>query len=76
MCKNDQACSGFRTRIPGSGSSGDGTEDETDDMVCYKGGLAVEQNFQMCDVTSEQDSRPIIYSDPTFISTPRPAKRS
>jgi len=22
-------------------------------MVCYKGGLAVEENFQMCDVTSK-----------------------
>lgn len=24
-------------------------------MVCYKGGIAVEENFQMCDVTSESD---------------------
>jgi hypothetical protein len=22
-------------------------------MVCYKGGLAIERNWQMCDVTSE-----------------------
>lgn len=33
-----------------SGSGEDGDEDN--DMVCYKGGLAIEQNFQMCDVTS------------------------
>ena len=24
-------------------------------MSCYRGGLAVEENFQMCDVTSEHE---------------------
>lgn len=50
VCKDDDACSAFKTRLPGSDGR---VGEEIDDMVCYKGGLAVEQNFQMCDVTSE-----------------------
>ena len=57
VCKNDQACAAFNTRIPGPVSTGDGSEEEEDDMVCYKGGLAVQQNFQMCDVTSEHRAK-------------------
>ena len=52
VCKNDDACAAFQTRFPegdGTGSQGN----ETNDMVCYKGGLAIERNWQMCDVTSE-----------------------
>ncbi|ORX36133.1 hypothetical protein BD324DRAFT_630290 [Kockovaella imperatae] len=52
VCKEDQACSGFKSRLPGQG--GPDGEDDTDDMVCYKGGLAVQQNFQMCDVTNRK----------------------
>ena len=56
VCKNDQACGGFRPSTrPGDGSQGD--QDESD-MTCYKGGLAVEENFQMCDVTSKCSSIP------------------
>ena len=58
VCKNDKACSAFKTRFPsdGNGGSADGNGEGgvgEDDMVCYQGGLAVEQNLQMCDVTSE-----------------------
>lgn len=31
-------------------------------MICYKGGLAVEQNYQMCDVTSEFANREITWA--------------
>lgn len=31
-------------------------------MVCYSGGLAIEQNFQMCDVTSESRDQEVIDS--------------
>lgn len=48
MCKKDEACSAFKSRWPD-----DGTEVKEGDMQCYKGGLAVQENFQMCDVTSE-----------------------
>lgn len=52
MCKKDEACSAFRSRWPD-----DGTEVKEGDMQCYKGGLAVQENFQMCDVTSEYRNR-------------------
>lgn len=32
----------------------DDKDDKEDQMVCYKGGLAVERNFQMCDVTNRK----------------------
>ncbi|WWC58962.1 uncharacterized protein I303_101507 [Kwoniella dejecticola CBS 10117] len=57
VCKTDKACSAFRPRNPPSDGlenpDGQG-EDEEDDMVCYKGGLAVQRNFQMCDVTNRK----------------------
>jgi hypothetical protein len=58
VCENDKACASFQPRFPGEDSNkGDGNAGNNDqhesDMVCYKGGLAVEQNYQMCDVTSE-----------------------
>jgi hypothetical protein len=56
VCKNDQACADFPTRYPGDpdqAPGGNSNGNGTDDMVCYKGGLAIERNFQMCDVTSE-----------------------
>ncbi|KAK4685767.1 ATP-binding cassette, subfamily G (WHITE), member 2, partial [Tremellales sp. Uapishka_1] len=53
VCKTDQACAGFRTRQLYDDSPSNGGE-EIDDMVCYKGGLAIEQNFQMCDVTNRK----------------------
>ncbi|WVQ75296.1 hypothetical protein IAR50_004912 [Cryptococcus sp. DSM 104548] len=58
VCKNDGACAGF---LPRSDGAEDGDED---DIVCYKGGLAVRENFQMCDVTNRKiidtipDNRP------------------
>lgn len=55
VCKNDDACAGFQTRFPGNENNG-GAANETSDMVCYKGGLAIERNWQMCDVTSEPRS--------------------
>jgi hypothetical protein len=65
VCKNDQACSGFKLRLPdgsypdvpapGSGSAPDGEDgSDVNDMVCYKGGVAARQNFQMCDVTNRK----------------------
>ncbi|KAL7420171.1 FAD-dependent urate hydroxylase [Cryptotrichosporon argae] len=59
VCKTNAACAGFKTRNPDGGDVDDG-----DDMVCYTGGLAVEQNYQMCDVTNRKiidtipDSKP------------------
>ncbi|WVQ97528.1 hypothetical protein IAU59_004642 [Kwoniella sp. CBS 9459] len=54
VCKNDKACSSFQPRYPGD-DDGSGSDDgEENDMVCYKGGLAVERNFQMCDVTNRK----------------------
>lgn len=52
VCKNDDACAAFQTRFPGDDGTGN-QGNETNDMVCYKGGLAIERNWQMCDVTSE-----------------------
>lgn len=70
VCKNDQACKGFKLRNPvddmavfgddhkgkhGDGDDGDDDDDdEIADMVCYKGGVAIERNFQMCDVTNRK----------------------
>lgn len=56
VCKNDDACAGFQTRFPGNEGNGGAAANETSDMVCYKGGLAIERNWQMCDVTSEHSS--------------------
>lgn len=33
---------------------GDGDDDDIPDMVCYHGGVAIERNFQMCDVTNRK----------------------
>jgi len=52
VCKNDDACAAFQTRYPGNDGTGS-QGNETNDMVCYKGGLAIERNWQMCDVTSK-----------------------
>lgn len=38
-------------------------DDEVSDMVCYKGSIAVEHNYQMCDVTSQ--SQPLHKGRPT-----------
>jgi hypothetical protein len=57
VCKNDKGCKGFKLRNPGENMADpdDGDDDdEENDMVCYKGGLAIEQNFQMCDVTNRK----------------------
>ncbi|KAK8846559.1 hypothetical protein IAR55_005645 [Kwoniella newhampshirensis] len=54
VCKNDQACAAFRPRTPSEGDGTDQDGEEGSDMVCYKGGLAIEQNFQMCDVTNRK----------------------
>lgn len=51
-CQTDNACAKFR--LPGWESSfADDDEIPGDNMTCYKGGDAVVQNYQMCDVTSE-----------------------
>lgn len=52
VCKDDDACAAFQTRYPGNDNKGN-QGNETNDMICYKGGLAIERNWQMCDVTSE-----------------------
>lgn len=62
VCENDSACASFAPRFPDDdlppgrggkdGEDGEGEGKGVDNMVCYKGGLAVEQNYQMCDVTS------------------------
>jgi hypothetical protein len=44
--------------MPGRGE-GDG--EEVNDMLCYNGGLAVEHNFQMCDVTSEPSAALLLW---------------
>nr|XP_019047681.1 ATP-dependent permease [Kwoniella bestiolae CBS 10118]OCF26611.1 ATP-dependent permease [Kwoniella bestiolae CBS 10118] len=56
VCKTDKACSAFRPRSsPSDGFEQDDTGDQDEDqMVCYKGGLDVERNFQMCDVTNRK----------------------
>jgi hypothetical protein len=60
VCKSDKACKPFKPRTPIDDGNGgqlpdDGDEDKND-MVCYKGGFAVEHNYQMCDVTSRLSS--------------------
>lgn len=55
VCKTDKSCKPFKPRTPvDDGRGGQSPEDgeDQDDMVCYKGGIAVEHNYQMCDVTS------------------------
>ena len=55
MCKDDKACKGFKLRNPVDNMlEPDDDEEDKNDMVCYKGGLAIEQNFQMCDVTNRK----------------------
>lgn len=51
MCKTDKACRGF----PLHGEFGllDDDEDVANNMTCYTGGLTVNSNYQMCDVTSQ-----------------------
>ncbi|OWT38782.1 ATP-dependent permease [Cryptococcus neoformans Bt1] len=51
VCKKDRACAAFRPR---SVDVKETDEDEENEMVCYKRGLAVQQNFQMCDVTNRK----------------------
>ncbi|KAG8763810.1 hypothetical protein FRC12_008395 [Ceratobasidium sp. 428] len=59
VCENDDACANFPLR---GGPDGEllapQTTDEPDvpvaNMTCYKGGLTVQQNFQMCDVTNRK----------------------
>jgi hypothetical protein len=56
VCKTDKACKPFKPRTPIDDPNGGQLPDDDEsenDMVCYKGSLAVEHNFQMCDVTSE-----------------------
>lgn len=57
VCETNKACKVFKPRTPPDegrgGQSPDDGGDEQDDMVCYKGGIAVEHNYQMCDVTSK-----------------------
>jgi hypothetical protein len=56
VCKTDKACKPFKPRTPiddGSGGQIPDDDEDKNDMVCYKGGFAVEHNYQMCDVTSE-----------------------
>ena len=51
VCETDDACANFP--LPGGDSSIPGGSDTTN-MTCYKGGDAVFNNHQMCDVTSTQ----------------------
>jgi hypothetical protein len=49
VCKSDDACANFPI-----GGDFMRDEDETvSNMTCYKGGITVNRNFQMCDVTSK-----------------------
>lgn len=60
VCETDAACTNFPLR---GGPDGElltrvdtvdtGVDVPVANMTCYKGGETVEQNFQMCDVTSE-----------------------
>lgn len=62
VCQNDNACSALAPKIrkysddesKPAGHRDDDDDDDPDRMVCYKGGLAVQQNFQMCDVTNRK----------------------
>ena len=49
VCETDEACANFP--LPGGDPSLSGA-DESLNMTCYKGGDAVFNNHQMCDVTS------------------------
>ena len=48
VCQTDESCLGFP--VGSVDFSADGEPDLN--MICYKGGETVSQNFQMCDVTS------------------------
>ncbi|WVR04242.1 hypothetical protein IAU60_001242 [Kwoniella sp. DSM 27419] len=57
VCKTDKACAAFQPRNPTDGEGlfhPTASDNDENDMVCYKGGLAVERNFQMCDVTNRK----------------------
>ncbi|KAI5454303.1 FAD-dependent urate hydroxylase [Naganishia albida] len=57
VCEEDRVCKAFKPRYPSiqeATNSNDEEEDDTSNMVCYKGGLAVQQNYQMCDVTNRK----------------------
>ncbi|CED84267.1 Transporter, ABC superfamily (Breast cancer resistance protein) [Phaffia rhodozyma] len=71
-CQTDQACANFR--IPGWDYSSGG-EIPPENMTCYKGGDAVRQNFQMCDVTNPAIIRELGTKKPqvTFSCTDGPA---
>jgi hypothetical protein len=55
VCQSDKACAAFspmgEQNPTLAAAEGQGDEDDNG-MVCYKGGLAIQQNHQMCDVTS------------------------
>nr|ODO01155.1 ATP-dependent permease [Cryptococcus depauperatus CBS 7855] len=52
VCNIDHVCASFSSQMDAPvENSGDGSGS---DMVCYKGGLAVERNFQVCDVTNRK----------------------
>jgi hypothetical protein len=56
-CEEDKVCKAFKPRYPSiqeATNRNDDEEDDTGNMVCYKGGLAVQQNYQMCDVTNRK----------------------
>jgi hypothetical protein len=59
VCETDDACANFPLRGGPDGelltakTIGDDTDAPVANMTCYKDGLTVQQNFQMCDVTSE-----------------------
>lgn len=57
VCEKDEACNALRPRTyygDGGSDAGDGNDGDEDRMVCYKGGVAVQQNYQMCDVTNRK----------------------
>lgn len=57
VCEEDKVCKAFKPRYPSiqeTTNSEDTEDDDTGNMVCYKGGLAVQQNYQMCDVTNRK----------------------
>ncbi|KAG9034933.1 hypothetical protein FRB95_012349 [Tulasnella sp. JGI-2019a] len=51
VCQTDQACKGFPLR----GEAFNSLEEEAaNNMTCYKAGLTVNTNYQMCDVTNRK----------------------
>lgn len=68
VCETDQACSALfppvdrntawsmhRTldgQVSGDGSEEGGNDTDSSGAVCYKGGFAVKNSYQMCNVTS------------------------